>query len=142
MDSQEFLDWWRGQPRAPCEVALSVQLEDCDRNERSVRLSFEVGPEFTNARGSIQGGFVAAMLDTCLGIPVLLASDLRFGPVTLNLSVNYLGPVLPGRVWGEGRVAKLGRSVAFVTAAILGDNGQLLATATQSCQLFERKPMA
>ncbi|QYJ06742.1 PaaI family thioesterase [Qipengyuania flava] len=138
MTSAEFAAWWRDLPLAPSEKVIGTRLLECDRDARRVELAFDAPKQFANARGTIQGGFVAALLDTCLGIPVLLASDTRFGPVTLNLSVNYLGAIKPGALRGSGRVTKIGRSVAFVEAELTDMEGNVLATATQTAKLFRR----
>jgi uncharacterized protein (TIGR00369 family) len=137
MDSEAFATWWRAHPHAPCEQMLGVQLIACDRDRSWVSLSFEVSEQFVNARGTVQGGFLAALLDTCLGIPVLLASDRNFAPVTLNLSVDYLSAVKAGRVLGEGQVDRMGRTTAFVSASLFDVDGKVLAKARQVAQLVE-----
>ena len=138
MTGDEFLAWWRALPLAPSERILGTELIACDRAARSVELAFDVPSDFANARGTVQGGFVAAMLDTCMGIPVLLASDGAKGPVSLSMTTNFLGAAPTGRILGTGRVAKLGGSVAFCEAILHAPDGTELATATQAAKLFDR----
>ena len=136
MDSEAFARWWNALSLAPSEQCLNTRLTLCDRDGMRVELAFDAPATFANARGTVQGGFVTAMLDTCLGIPVLLATDGRKGPVSLQIAVSFLDAVQVGPVRGWGRVGKLGKSIAFVEAALIDTDGQPFATATQSAKLL------
>ncbi len=90
---------------------------------------------FTNPVGSVQGGFLAAMLDDTLG-PALAATlaDGEFAP-TLELKVSFLRPAVPGRIIGTGRVVHRGGSIAFLAGELRDDVGQVLATATATVRI-------
>src|SRR5580700_9617453 len=80
--------------------------------------------------GTIEGAFLAAMLDDTLG-PALVATlgPGLFAPTT-DLHVQFLRPARPGRLTGRGRVVRRGREVAFLAGELLDESGQVVAAAT------------
>ena len=118
------------QPLPPASQRLGLRFLEAEPGSGRVRVEFSAGEEFTNPRGQIQGGFLAAMLDETLG--AALAATLAAGEfaVTLELEVSFLRPVAPGAVVGEGRVTKRGRSVAFLEGSLLDPDGERLAITT------------
>ena len=85
---------------------------------------------FLNPAGTIQGGFLAAMLDDTLG-PALVATlgPGEFAP-TLDLQVQFHRPALPGSLTGRGRVVRRARDIAFLAGELVDDAGRVVATAT------------
>lgn len=134
----DLMGWFNSAAQPACDAAVGARLVGCDKEAGSVELTFDAPVEFLNPRGAIQGGFAAAMLDICVGLPVLLASDTRKVPVTLNLNLNYLAPVPAGALRGTGRIVRLGRSIAYVAGELLDPDGVLLVTAVQTAKLVDR----
>lgn len=98
-------------------------------------MQFDAPQAFTSPRGSIQGGFVAAMVDEVIGIPVLVKSGGANAPLTLELSVTYIQPVMPGRIYGEGQIVRMGRNIAFLEAQLYDKTGKLLVKATSTVKV-------
>ena len=82
------------------------------------------------------GAFVAAMLYDTVG-PALLATlePGRFQS-TLELHVNFLRPVRPGRVVAKGRVVHRNGDLAFLEASLFDRQGVLIATATATARVI------
>jgi len=120
-------------PRPPCADLLGWTLLDAGGG--TARIAFEGRPEFCNPAGFIQGGMLAAMLDDAMGPAVLVMSEGRFYPVTIDMNVSYLAPAKPGRLIGEGRVVQLGKTVGFLEASLRDGDGTLVARATSSVRL-------
>jgi uncharacterized protein (TIGR00369 family) len=55
---------------------------------------------------------------------------------TLELNVNFLRPVRPGRVVGKGRVVHRAGDLAFLEASLLDAHGTLIATATATARVI------
>ena len=136
-------DIFARHPMPPCARLLSWQLLEQDEARGIARLSFEAGPDFLNPAGYVQGGFVAAMLDDTMGPAVLVASRGTLFCSTIDMHVTFLAPVRPGRLYGEGRVVRLGKRVGFVGASLSDGEGALLARAASSARLVptERLPV-
>ena len=67
-----------------------------------------------NPIGSVHGGVVATLLDSCMGCAVHTLLDAGVGYTTTDLQVRYLRPLAAdtGRVLAEGSVVHLGRRLA------------------------------
>ena len=76
------------------------------------------------------GAFVAAMLYDTVGPALLATLEPDQFQSTLELNVNFLRPVRPGRVVGKGRVVHRDGDMAFIEASLVDSHGTLIATAT------------
>lgn len=121
--------------RPPCSEALDAEVTEADFDTGTIKIQFMAPIEFTSPRGSIQGGFVAAMIDEAIGVPVLIKSNGKLAPLTLDLNLTYIKPVMPGRVYGEGQIVKMGRSIAYTEAQLYDKDGDLLVKATATSKL-------
>ena len=124
-------------PRPPCAELLGWRLLDARPGEGWIKLAFDGKPEFCNPAGFIQGGMLSAMLDDTMGPAVLVMSEGRLYTTTISMAVNFLSPAKPGPIIGEARVTQLGKTIAFVEARLMAEDGTLLATATASERLLE-----
>jgi len=110
-------------PTPPCARLLGLDIIDADHASGWVRVRFAAKPEFCNASGTIQGGFLAAMLDDTMGPAVMIMTQAEHYPTTIDLNVSFLAPARPGPLYGEGRVIQLGQSIGFVEAGLIDANG-------------------
>jgi uncharacterized protein (TIGR00369 family) len=101
----------------------------------TVKIAFTALPEFCNAAGNVQGGFLTAMLDDCMGPAILIATDATAYPSTIDLNVQFLAPAKPGRLFGRGRVVQLGKTIGFVESNLEDENGAIVARATASVRI-------
>jgi uncharacterized protein (TIGR00369 family) len=123
-------------PTPECAKLLGFDILSSDPAEGRVRIAFEGRPEFCNASGCIQGGFLTAMLDDCMGPAILIGTDAQLVPTTISLSVNFLAPARPGRLIGQGRITRIGKTIAFVEASLRDEAGQIIATASASVRVM------
>ena len=107
-----------------------------DKDTASIYLSFTALPTFTNPAGNVHGGFVVAMLDECMGSAIVGLKEAQFLPVTISMSTDFIRPVLPGKVLGEGRITSMGNSSAFLEGKLTNVDGKLLARATATYRLL------
>ncbi len=110
------------------------------REPGRTRYELTVGPDHLNKRGVAHGGVVASLLDTALGAAVVASIAPEEWTGTLELSVQFREPVLPGPVVAEGRVARRGRTIAFAEGEIRDAAGRILATAHGVWTIWPGKP--
>ena len=122
-------------PTPPCASLLSLDILEADRENGRVTIAFMAKPEFCNASGNVQGGFLAAMLDDCMGPAILIATNAEAFPSTIDLNVQFLAPAKPGQLIGKGRVIKIGKTIGFVEADLEDANGNPMARATASVRI-------
>ena len=131
-----FWDFLAGRRPPPAAAALlGWELSWVAPERGEIEVSFDASERFLNPIGSVQGGFLAAMLDDTLG-PALMATlpDGEFAP-TLELKVSFLRPAAPGRLVGTGRVVHRGGSIAFLEGELRDEAGAVLATATATARI-------
>jgi uncharacterized protein (TIGR00369 family) len=114
----------------PAAKLLGWRLIEVDPDDGTIQVAFTATDQFLNPAGTVQGGFLAAMLDDTLG-PAVVATlaDGEWAP-TANLSVQFLKPAQPGELRGSARIVRRGRDVAFLAGELRDAEGDLVATAT------------
>ncbi|MCH7617778.1 MAG: PaaI family thioesterase [Chloroflexi bacterium] len=105
-----------------------------------VRVQYTARPEWYNPQGSVQGGFIAAMLDDAMGPAAFTSLEPgQFAP-TLELKVNFYRPVSAGTVIAEGRVVHRTRRILFLEGRLFGEDGELAAGATATARVGQMTP--
>jgi uncharacterized protein (TIGR00369 family) len=122
-------------PAPPAAETLGWELIAEDPEAGTIEIAFHPGRAFLNPHGTVQGGFVAAMLDDTMGPALVSKTDGAFIPFSLDMNVSFVRPVKPGRVIGRGRVVHLGKSLAFLEAELFDEAGILLARATSTARV-------
>ena len=131
-----FWDVMEGRAEAPpAAVTLGFRLVDVDPEAGTITTSFEASERFLNPFGSIQGGFLAAMLDDTLGPALVATLDAEQYAPTTDLHVQFLRPARPGRLTGHGRITRRGRDIGFMAGELRDDTGEVIATATATAQI-------
>ncbi len=122
-------------PLPPAAVTLGWELVAVNPEEGTIEVAFTATDAFLNPAGTVQGGFLAAMLDDTLG-PALVAglNPGDFAP-TMDLHVQFLRPARPGRLVGRGRVVRRARDVGFLAGELLDEQGTVVAVATATVQI-------
>jgi uncharacterized protein (TIGR00369 family) len=86
--------------------------------------------ESMNITQGIHGGAIATLCDIVTFLSVYCDIDEDEGMTTLDLNVSYLRPG-KGKLIGEGRVLRQGKTVCLSEAMIYGEDGKLVAQATE-----------
>ena len=105
----------------------------------TVILEYLPGPGLINPLGTVQGGFVAAILDDAFSVAILSRLGADHAAPTMEMKVSYFKPVRPGLLRCIGRVLQQGRSVAFVESELRDADGVLLAKASATTAIRKRE---
>src|SRR5262245_56061671 len=137
MRSGPFWDVVEGRAPLPRAAStLGLEFIDADSQNGTIELAFAAGEDFTNPAGNVLGAFVAAMLYDTVGPALLATLEPDQFQSTLQLNVNFLRPVRPGRVAGRGRVVHRDGDLAFLEASLVDAQGMLIATATATSRVI------
>ncbi|MEO0880633.1 MAG: PaaI family thioesterase [Pseudomonadota bacterium] len=123
-------------PKPPCASLLGYEFVSFDRERQMMRVRFTGTPAMLNPAGSIQGGFLTAMLDDVMGSMLVVLTNGEKGPISVDLHTQFLWPAKPGLITGEARVRHMTNSTAFTEASLTSEDGDLIATAIQTQRLF------
>jgi len=123
-------------PWPPIMKTLDYSL---DRVEHGVAVFSGAGKfEHYNPIGSVHGGWIATLLDSCMGCAVHTTLKAGQGYTSLEIKVNFVRAVLDtsGRMTAEGRVIHAGKSTATAEGKLTDAGGKLLAHSTTTCLIF------
>jgi uncharacterized protein (TIGR00369 family) len=104
-----------------------------------VLIRFQALPSFTNRHGTIQGGFLAAMLDSATGLCALAALAPGLTAVTRSLDTRFVRPASPGPIMAKARVIEKADSEIVVEAALVDAQNVTVAEATARLRVRQKK---
>jgi acyl-coenzyme A thioesterase PaaI-like protein len=127
-----------GFRRPACSVTLDARVERHDAQANVLRMSFATPPEYANPGGTVQGGFISAMLDDTMGPLVVSATAGTKFPVSTDLHTTFFKSVPIGpRCIVEARIDRIGGSTVFTSALIMNENGAILARGIHTARLVD-----
>jgi uncharacterized protein (TIGR00369 family) len=105
------------------------------------RWRYVVRREHFNPGGSLHGGVVSTILDSCMGHSVRTVRPPDHLHAAIDLNVKFLQPTMKEGVTltFEGRVVQKGKRIVFTEGSATDDEGRLLARSTSSYALLLRK---
>ena len=127
------------QRMTPAAELLGRRVLEVRPDVGEVRLSFEARPQLLNRHGTVQGGFLAAMLDSATAIAILAALPEETTALTTELHVSYLRPGSVGTLFAVARIVERHEREARTEGELRDASGNLLARATATLRLVERR---
>ena len=134
-----------GPPRSspgelpPAAILLGRRLLSLDRERAEATLEFVAKPEFSNRHGAVQGGILAAMLDSATGVVVTASLPPGRTAVTVQLNTSFLKPAPIGPLRATARIISLDDRNAEVEAEIAGPDETVVARAAARLRILIRK---
>lgn len=120
---------------------LDGDIHSVSQEKQQAILRFHPKEDLCQTAGVIQGGFVTAMLDGAMAHAVLVASQMKLGPPTLELKVSFLRAALPGPHKAVGRVLRMGKSIGFLEGELFNDKDELIAKSSATAMLVPPAPV-
>ena len=119
---------------------INREVVDYDAKTKTVFMRFKLDDVFLNFQGVIHGGIIATLLDTVCGVTIRLGYDPHefAGHVTLELKTSFFEAAQPGVFIGEGRLLRLGKSIAFSEGVLKNEKGRVVAHASATFKLRRR----
>ncbi|MFQ3454883.1 PaaI family thioesterase [Bradyrhizobium sp. UFLA01-814] len=102
-------------------------------------IRFEAQPLFTNRHGTIQGGFLAAMLDSATGLGALAALPATRTVVTKTLTTRFLKPARIGPITAKAKVISQTDRDMIVEADLIDANDVTVASATAELRILDKR---
>lgn len=127
---------------APAAALLGRTVLSADRERGVVELGFTATKQFRNRMGNVQGGMLAAMLDSTLGCAAVATLAPPASVMTLSMAISFLRAAAPGALRGHGRVSRRGRSIIFAEAELRDAAGELVATASGTLRIVRSRETA
>ena len=116
-----------------CDLTLGMTCLDKSVPGRTVWRA-RVDDRFLNPAGVVQGGFLAAMLDSAMGASAItVVGDRSVVVANTEMKVSFLRPVKSGELLTcVATVLKPGKVISFLEARIFDGEARLVATASST----------
>jgi uncharacterized protein (TIGR00369 family) len=105
------------------------------------RAVFQGRPQFRhyNPIGTVHGGWIATLLDSCVGCAVHSTLAAGKAYTTAELKINYVRPVTTRTplLRAIGNVIHVGARMATADGRLVGPDGKLYAHASTTCFIFD-----
>ncbi len=118
---------------SPYFSLLSMEIKDLDWGTSVLEIQLE--EKHIQPFGFVHGGAIASLVDAASFWAVFPQVDNRMGLTTVEMKLNYLAPAKTGRLIGEGRCIKKGKTLALGEAYVRNEDGNLIAHGTTTMML-------
>ena len=125
----------------PGSATLGREWVSFDPASASATLRFLAKPEFANRHGTVQGGFLAAMLDSATGITLLATLPQELTAVTISLDTRFERPAAIGALTVKARVVEKDERDATVEAEVISPDGTIVARGRAKLRIRKRQPV-
>jgi uncharacterized protein (TIGR00369 family) len=98
-----------------------------------VVLELEAGPRHRHGGGVVQGGVITQIADAAMGMSLATLQEDGLWNTTIELKINFIRPVISGRLRAVGRVVEMKQTLLFSEADVLDEQGRLVARASSTC---------
>lgn len=117
-------------------VGYVIDVSDPDGR---ARCWLDLEEQHLNRHNVLHGGIATMLLDSASGATGSLTVDPKgLAPfLSVSLTTNFIAPGLPGRVTATGEITGGGRSIKYISAKLVHEDGTLIATSTG---VFKRVP--
>jgi uncharacterized protein (TIGR00369 family) len=122
----------------PVARLLGREIERFDA-DGTVHVRFMARPEFSNRHGSVQGGLVAAMLDSATSAVLLAQLPPEQTSMTVKLETEFLRPTPLTVLFAKAWVMTRDQRSAMTRGELRDPDGNVVATATATLRILPRK---
>jgi acyl-CoA thioesterase len=117
----------------PFNQFLGIEVDAA--HEDGITISCPMRPEFRNGHGVLHGGVIATLADVAVGV----ALKPRIAPkvaTTIDLKINYLKPLLEGRLFARCHLVRVGKTLITGRVDLKDEQGNLIAIAVASYMIL------
>lgn len=111
----------------PFAKLLRIELEEVAPG--TATLGLDIRDNLKQNNGVVHGGAIASLVDTATAFAIISLLPPDEKATTADLTISYLRPLRNGRARSTARVIRAGRRLIVVSAELVDDAGNLIATA-------------
>ncbi len=127
-----------GGPRAGWRETIGARIAEVEKGRVVIELDAEA--KHRHEGGVVQGGVITQIADAAMGMSLMTMQDQGMANTTIELKINFIRPVVEGRLRAVGRVVEMRRTLLFSEADVLDADGKLVAHASSTCLAIPRTP--
>lgn len=107
----------------PREVGIEIEAVENGR----ARLTLDVTEKHQQLHGIMHGGAIATLIDTAVAFAIVGASEPGAKFTTIELKINYLSPIVEGRIVADARLIRDGKRIVVAECDVFDPTGKLAA---------------
>lgn len=119
----------------PRHMAMHIDRIEIDQ----AVIALDLGECHLQPYGIVHGGVVATVIDTATFWAAYLRLPENAGLVNVDLKLNYLNPVIDGRLTAKATCIKAGRSISYSEARVYDQNDTLIAHGASTLMVLPGK---
>lgn len=123
--------------QSPYPSHMSMALDKIELDQAEVTL--DLGPCHMQPFGIVHGGVLATLIDTATFWAAFLRLPENTGLVNVDLKLNYLKPVMEGRLRAFGTCIQAGKSISYSEAKVEDASGKIIAHGTSTLMALPGK---
>jgi uncharacterized protein (TIGR00369 family) len=123
----------------PAALLLGREVISVDPQSGEVRLRFFAKSDFANRHGTVQGGMLAAMLDSATGNAMMASLPSDRTAVAARLDTTFLKAATMGPITAVARLVRQDERSAEAEAELIDSEGQIVARARAELRIRERR---
>lgn len=104
---------------------VGIEIDDIEPGR--AKLSLDVTEKHRQLQGIMHGGAIATLIDTAVAFAIVGASEPGAKFTTIELKVNYLSPIVEGRVIADARLIRDGKRIIVAECDVFDAAGKLAA---------------
>jgi len=124
-------------PRAGWRETIGARIAEVEDGRAVVELDVHAGHRHEG--GVVQGGIITQIADAAMGMSLMTRQNNGMANTTIELKINFLRPVVDGRLRAIGRVVEMRKTLLFSEADVVDEQGRLVARASSTCLAIPRK---
>ena len=124
-------------PRAGWRETIGARIAEVEDGRAVVELDVHAGHRHEG--GVVQGGIITQIADAAMGMSLMTRQDEGMANTTIELKINFLRPVIDGRLRAIGRGVEMRKALLFSEADVVDEQGRLVARASSTCLAIPRK---
>ena len=119
-------------------IAQTLGYDVVEAETGRVAITLDPTGAHLNPSGTVHGGLVATLLDSCMGLAIRTMLGKGIGSTTLEFKISLVRAVTleTGQIRAEGNVLNCGRRVGMAEGRVTDAKGRLLAHGTTTCLIF------
>ncbi|HSZ75102.1 MAG TPA: PaaI family thioesterase [Rhizomicrobium sp.] len=121
----------------PVALLLGREILRTDA-DGTIHVRFLAKPEFANRHGSVQGGLVAAMLDSATSAVLILKLPPELTSVTARLETDFLKPAPIAELFAKAWIVSRDERSAVTRGELSDADGTIVAQATAHLRVRKR----
>ena len=124
-------------PRAGWRETVGARLAAVEEGSVVVELDAHAGHRHEG--GVVQGGIITQIADAAMGMSLMTVQEAHMANTTIELKINFIRPVVDGRLRAVGKVVEIRNTLLFSEADVYDEAGKLIAHASSTCLAIERQ---